>query len=185
VFTAAGFTSPIDSYAACVEAGNPLLDTNPPICRDGSHNFIGTPLPAPTAASPVTTVPFEILVDGDTHSAAPGHSQDFINSQAEWQTYWRMAHAGLPTLPPLIPVDFAASSVLAVSLGNESTNGYGLKITDIHAASTGTTVNLTESTPTITCTVAQTISNRYLIVRTAKLAEPVNFRITFEKRHCP
>jgi hypothetical protein len=184
VIIRAGTTSSIDSYAACIEAGYPVLQTDPPICRDGLHNFTGTPLPIPTASGSSTAVPFELLVDGDTHASIPTHRQDFINSLAQWQAYWREVHAGLATLPPLIPVDFTQSSVVAVSLGQQSTTGFGLKITNITSSEAGTTVDLTESTPTITCSVAQTITNRYVIVRTPKLIGPVSFRITSEKRHC-
>ena len=181
----AGTTAQIGSYADCIEAGNPVIDTNPPICRDGSLNFTGAPTPAPKQLAPDINVPFELLVDGDTRAAAPAHRQDFINSQAQWQTYWRQVHASLATLPPLIPVDFSTSSVAAVSLGERSTTGFGLKITGITESDVGTTVDLTESTPTITCSVSQTTTNRYVIVRTAKLTEPVSFRVTTEKRHCP
>ncbi len=181
----AGTTSPIDSYAACIEAGNPVLETEPPICRDGTHNFTGPPAPTLNLAASNTAVPFELLVDGDTHISVPAHRQDYIDSPAQWQAYWRQVHAGLASLPPIIPVDFAQSSVVAVSLGQQPTNGFGLKITNITTAKAGTTVNLTESTPTISCTVAQTVTNRYVIVRTAKLTEPVSFRITSQKRRCP
>jgi len=185
IFIAAGYTSPIDSYNACVEAGNPILETDPPICRDGVHNFTGTPLPSRTPAPEVSTIPFEILVDGDTHGSSPAHAQVTINNQTDWQHYWQTTHANISPLPPLLPVDFTTSNVVAAGLGSKTTSGYGLKITSITASTAGTVVNLTESTPTITCTVAQVISDRYLIVRTPKLTDPVSFRITSEKRHCP
>lgn len=181
----AGFTSPIDSYAACIEAGNPVLQTNPPICRDGPHNFTGTALPPDPPSAAVTSVPFEILVDGDTRTQIPAHHQDFINTPGEWQAFWLSVHAGLATPPPLIPVDFAQSSVVGVSLGAQLTSGYGLKITNVTNGPTGSVISLTESTPTIMCPVVTRVSNRYVIIRTAKLTGPVSFRITSEKRHCP
>ncbi len=185
VIVRAGTTSPVDSYAACIEAGNPVLQTDPPICRDGARNFTGTPAPSPQISGSSTSVAFELLVDGDTKASVPSHRQDFINSTSQWQAYWREVHSGLATLPPLIPVDFNRSDVVAVSLGEHATTGFGLKITGVSTGSAGTTVDLTESSPTITCSVAQAITNRYVIVRTPKLAAPVSFRITSEKRHCP
>ncbi len=185
VFIAAGYTAPIASYADCKEAGNPILETNPPICRDGSHTFTGTPLSSAPPSSPQVSVPFEILVDGDTHASIPARDQQVIETEAGWKSYWRDVHRGLPTTPPLIPVDFTTSNVVGVSLGRQTTSGFGLKITSISTSSSGTIVNLTESTPTITCTVVQVITNRYLIVRTPKLTSPVSFHITPELRHCP
>lgn len=181
----AGSTAPIDSYDACVEAGNPILETNPPICRDGAHNFTGTPYPQASPAAPLTSVPFDILVDGDTHADTPAHSQQFISTQAHWERFWREVHTSLAATPPLIPVDFTTASVVAVSLGSRPTGGYGLKITNISTSSAGSVVSLTESTPIAACMVTQAATNRYLIVRTAKLAEPVSFRITTEDRRCP
>jgi hypothetical protein len=181
---AAGNTAPIDSYAACIEAGYPVLGTEPPICRAGNQNFTGTPSPPPPTAEPSDSVPFDVLVDGDTHDATPAHSQKLINTQSDWRAYWRSAHAGLPSIPPLIPVDFAKSSVVAVSLGAQPTSGYGLKITSINASETGSVINVTETTPTVTCAVAQMKTNRYLIVSSSKIAEPVTFRITSDKRSC-
>jgi hypothetical protein len=177
-------TSPIDSYAACVEAGYPVLDSEPPVCREGSRNFTGTPQPKPTAAPPISNINFEILVNADTGSAIPEHGQQFIKSPAAWEAYWRGVHGGLPTLPPLLPVDFSQNNVVGVSLGQKPTAGYNLKISSISSTSAGTVVSLTETTPTITCKVAYHFSNRYLIVRTPQLVEPVSFRVTSENRRC-
>ena len=174
----------IDSYAACIEAGYPVLQTDPPICRMGSRSFTATAAPQATAAPAVQSVDFEILVDGDTHGQLPTHRQDIIDSPAQWQDYWREVHSSLATLPPIIPVDFSTSTVVGVSLGAQATGGYGLKITGITTAESGTTISLTETTPTITCNVAQGLSNRYLIVRSPKLTQPVNFRIATDRRHC-
>jgi hypothetical protein len=180
----AGTTSRIDSYTACKDAGFPILDTEPPICRDGLNNFTGTPAASPKSSQAVTSVPFDILVDGDTHGAAPAHSQVLINDQGHWQSYWRAAHANLATLPPLIPVDFANSSVVAVSLGSRPTGGYGLKITSVVTGAKGSTVSVTETSPGPGCITTQAITNRYVIVETSKLTEPASFRINTDQRNC-
>lgn len=179
-----GTARTISSFAECAEAGYPVTESNPPLCRYGNRTFLGPERPETTPSAAISNIDFDILVDGDTHQDIPAHGQAFINTPAEWQAYWRSVHAGLATLPPLIPVDFADTSVVAVSLGAQATSGYGLKITTITADEAGATVNVTETAPTITCTVAQVTTNRYLIVRTAKLTPPVKFRITPDKRHC-
>lgn len=184
VVALAGATEPIDSYAACTQAGYPVLATDPPVCHVGNRTFTGTPVPTPALVASKQSIPFEILVDGDTRSSVPNHHQDVFFTQTDWVAYWHSVHAGLPTVPPLIPVDFATSSVVALSLGAQPTSGYGLKITEISQTEAGTTVDLTESTPTVTCPVLTQITNRYLIVRTPKLLKPVSFRITSQKRHC-
>ena len=178
------FTAPIDSYAACVEAGYPVMLSEPPICNDGSHNFIGTPQPTAAPAAPVENLSFEILVNGDTRSQTPGNEQHYISNAGLWQNYWRKVHSGLSSVPPLLPVDFSKNDVIGVSLGQKTTGGYGLKVTSIATSAKGTIISVTETTPTITCAVSQQLSNRYVIVRTSKLVQPVTFRITPEKRRC-
>lgn len=179
----AGWTHPIDSYQACVEEGLPVLETDPPICRDGKNSFTGTPLPKASPGPIVSSVNFDTLVDGDTHSDYP-HKQLYLANDKDWQSYWRSVHAALPSVPPILPVDFKTSGVVAVTMGQKTTGGYGLKITNITTSSVGSTVDVSESTPAVGCMVTQSITNRYLIVRTDKLTEPVTFRISPSTRQC-
>ncbi len=176
-------TTLIDSYASCAAAGYPVQDSDPPACSDGRHTFVG---PAATVAPPAPMAAnqnFEILVEGDSGGSYP-KAQEVIAGPTGWARYWGRVHAGLASLPPILPVDFTTSGVVALSEGRQLTTGYNLKVTSITTTSAGTTVYVTESIPTITCTVAQTATNRYFIARTPVLPEPVSFRITTEHRHC-
>lgn len=176
-------TDPVDSYARCVEAGNPVMESNPPICRHAGRTYRG-PLVTPTPAPPaVVTREFDLLVSGDSGGTYP-QRQEVIRDQAGWAQYWKLVHAGLPSTPPLIPVDFTTSNVVALSEGRQPTGGYNLKITSITTSSAGTLVSVTEQIPTVTCAVTQAASNRYFIARTPKLTEPVSFRITTDRRRC-
>lgn len=177
------YTEPIDSYDSCAEAGYPISETSPPTCSDGFHTYRGADPAAATPQAAVTSVPFELLVDGDSGGTYPKR-QEVITSQADWQRYWRNVHASLATLPPLLPVDFKTSTVLALSEGRQPTTGYNLKITSVSTTSAGTIVDVSESIPTITCKVAQVTSNRYFIASTATLAQPVSFRFTTTKHQC-
>jgi hypothetical protein len=175
-------TEPIDSYERCAADGNPIAESYPPVCYYHGHAFRGPgtiqPLP-----SPMVSQEFTLLVEGDSHGAYPA-KEDFITTQATWQAYWRTVHAGLASQPPLLPVDFTANDVIAISEGKQMTSGYDLAITSITTGEAGSVVAYTESTPTIGCTVAQVITNRYLIVKTSKLTAPVSFRKTPVKRQC-
>lgn len=180
----ATLTHPIDSFHACAEAGNPVTDGNPPVCRDGKHTIRGPVASAAPSSEAWMSVPFDILVDGNSGGTYP-RQQEVITTQADWQHYWQTVHAALPALPPLIPVDFSATSVVALSEGVETTTGYSYKVTGIETGSTGTRVDVTESIPSISCPVQQTPQNRYFIVRTGHLAPPVSFTTTTQHRHCP
>jgi hypothetical protein len=176
-------TERIDSYNRCAEDGNPVTETNPPICTYGGHGFIGPLIVPKQSTLPTTQVPFEILVDADSHGTYPQH-QEVITTLAAWQRYWRTVHASLPKIPPILPVNFATSNVIALSEGRQSTDGYALKVTNVSTSSAGTTINVTESIPTITCVVAPVVTDRYFIIRTAKLPAPVTFDISSVRHHC-
>jgi hypothetical protein len=180
----AAYTEPIDSYTKCADAGYPIETSDPPVCRAGRHYFTGPRAAAtPDPAAGASAAAFELLVDGDSHGTYP-RQEEVIRDQASWQRYWARIHAATGTVPPLIPINFATSDVIAISQGSQPTAGYSYRVTGITTGPAGTAVNITEVTPTITCHVAQMQSNRYFIVGTTKLPEPVIFRTTRDYRRC-
>jgi hypothetical protein len=166
-----------------MEAGYPFTDTDPPTCTVGKHTFLG-PYAHPTPSqAPVTSQPFQVLVNGDSEGTYP-KSHQVITNNADWQKFWTQVHASLPTEPPILPVNFAQSDIIALSEGRQPSNGYGLEVTSINVSSAGTTVYATESVPTFTCNVTYTSSNRYYIASTAKLTPPINFDIVTTPHEC-
>lgn len=174
----------ITSFARCAQAGYIVSGTNPPTCNDGHQAFLGATVPTPSEQPPGQTLPFELMVEGDSGGNYPKR-QEVITTESDWQRYWSQVHAGLAQIPPLLSVDFRASNVVALSSGRELTNGYGLKVTGVTASAAGTIVDATLTVPTITCAVANTATNRYFIAKTPKLTSPVSFRISTEYHHCP
>jgi len=178
-----GSPAAVASYADCATAGYPITDTDPPSCSDGHSTWTGPANGALPSQAPSTSVPFDILVEGDSAGDYP-HDSLHIQSDAEWQKFWREVHDGLPSMPPILPVNFRTSDVVAVVEGRQTTGGYGLRINSISTSAAGTVVDVQETVPTITCAVTQSPSNRYFLVRTDKLTEPVSFRLTTEHREC-
>jgi hypothetical protein len=176
-------TEPIDSYAECVAAGHPVLESSPPICRAGGHNFRG-PISSPEPSSEaVESQPFKLLVDGSSPGQYP-RRQEVIRTQAQWEQYWRLVHTGAAT-PPLLPVDFATQHVVALSLGRQVTGGYDIKVAGITTSRSGTVIDVTEIATAPGCPVhSAPQTNPYFIVQTAHLPEPVSFRITAGQRTC-
>jgi hypothetical protein len=177
-------TEPIDSFTQCAEDGNPITESEPPVCQTGNRYFIGplhaTPVPE-TLGESVSAQGFDILVEGDSGGDYP-RRQEVIRDDATWQQYWTHVHTS--PYPPLIPVNFGTSSVIAISEGRQETTGYNYRVNGVATGSRGTIVDITESIPTVTCNVTSKTTNRYFIVRTPKLTDPVSFRTTTEYRHC-
>ncbi len=176
-------TSPIDSFIRCAAAGNPVSETNPPTCSEGGRYYVGPDAAPEVSSEPMVSLPFQILVDGDSGGHFPRSSQ-LINDESSWEEFWSWIHNSKSAVPPLIPVDFAKNSVIAISEGREQTNGYEYKITNVSVSKTRTVVDIRESIPTITCKVANIRTNRYYIVRTDKVQEPISYRISSERRKC-
>jgi hypothetical protein len=176
-------TSGVDSFVACQVAGYPVTDTNPQTCSDGRHAYVG-PFASMSPVAARQSVPFELLVDGDSGAAYP-RGQEVVRTTGEWQAYWRRVHAQQPELPPLIPVDFTRSSVIALSEGQQLTGGYSVRVTGITAGDKGTTVDVTETVPGPKCSVTQSVTDRYFIVRAdGAIPDPVSFRATKVTRSC-
>jgi hypothetical protein len=135
-------TTPIDSYATCATAGYPVSETSPPTCSDGHHTYRGGDTAKSTPADALESVPFEILVDGDSGGKYP-QTHEIITSGTGWERYWAKIHSGLTTLPPILPVDFSQSDVIALSEGQQPTTGYNLKITSITTSNSGSDIYVT------------------------------------------
>jgi hypothetical protein len=176
-------TEQIDSFKDCAEAGYPITDSNPPACDYHSHFLLGPSTAATPSSVAATSVQFWILVDGDTGGTYPNR-QRVITDQGNWQSYWSSVHAGLPSRPPILPVNFMTNQVVALSEGPQPTTGYNLDVTSIMTSAVGTTVYVSEQVPTVTCQVSNVRSDRYFIVETAKLVAPVSFVLTSTKHQC-
>jgi hypothetical protein len=177
-------TTQLDSYQECANAGYPITDTNPPACDSGSQFFLGPATSTSPSLPDASTQAFQVLVDGDSGGQYPKGEQ-VITNQTDWQHYWNTVHAALPAVPPILPVNFTTSNVIALSSGPETTAGYTLEIAGVTASAAGSVVSVVESVPTITCAVANTPSNRYFIATTPKLPSPVVFQVTTTPRECP
>lgn len=175
-------TEPVDSFASCAQAGYPVTESNPPVCRHGKYYVTGPVQSAGTSANIVHSEPFDLLVSAETGTDTP-RQQVIIRTQADWSSWWGKVHAGLTT-PPLISVDFATHNVVMIIGGPKETTGYGYKVTSVSLGARATIVDTVETIPTLSCPVTSQRTNRYYIVRTAKLTDPVVFRNTEDRRKC-
>ena len=175
-------TSPLDSFAACAEAGYPVSDGEVVTCVAGNATFRGSPEKRAEAAEAVATETFTLLASADSGTATP-REQIVIRSQDQWAAWWVTIHSGL-VQPPIIPVNFATSNVVLIVGGPKQTTGYNYKVTGITRGIRTTVIDTSESIPTIGCPVQPQRSNRYYIVRTLPLPDPVVFRNSSQSRYC-
>jgi hypothetical protein len=178
-----GRLTPITSFNDCAQAGYLVTDTNPPACRAPGRTFVGPRQPESTPGPAQTLQTFQLDVQGDSHGDYPA-KQQIIRDQVTWQRFWREVHAAETPVPPIIGVDFTTYDIIALTEGPKPTGGYNLKVVSVLVGPAGSTVNVKEQVPTVTCVVTHAVTNRYYIARTAKLPEPVSFRSSTEYRRC-
>lgn len=173
----------IDSFAACVKAGFPVSDTNPPTCDDGHQTYTG-PLGSPgPSAQPLETLDYSILVEGDSKGAYPAKNQ-LITTQAQWQSFWREVHTGLPSTPPLIPVDFGKYSVIALTMGPEPTQSYSIRMLSIGRSAQATVVDVELREPAQDCKLPALKTDPYFLAQVPKLDQPPRFETSTATRSC-
>lgn len=179
-----GRSEHISDYATCAAAGYPITDTEPPVCRGpGNQNYTGPHQNMAPDGPAYTSRNFQILVDGDL---ATGYQrgQQVITTQADWQAFWSKLHEGTNTSPPVIPVDFEVHDVVAFVQGRQSTDGYSLRVTAVLTSDSGSSLSFVEQSPGPLCPVVAKSSNRYLLIQTPKLPEPVSFKISDVAHDC-
>lgn len=179
-----GHSDTVTDYASCTAAGYAVTDTEPPVCRGpGNQNYTGSVQNMAASGPAYTTNAFQILVDGDLATNFD-RGQFLLTNSNDWQSFWQRVHAGTNTQPPLIPVDFGDHDVVAFVQGNQATDGYSLRSTAVLTSQTGSSISFVEQTPGPMCPVISRPSNRYLIIQTPKLIEPVSFKISTVTHDC-
>ncbi len=103
---------------------------------------------------------------------APFPDRQFLVVQhaAAWEALWS------PRQAP--EVDFAANSVLGVTLGQEPTAGYEVAVTDLRATGTEVIAYVDTLAPEPNTPVAQVMTYPYHFVVVPKITQPVTFAVT-------
>ncbi len=175
----------ITNFDQCASAGYPIQDSYPAVCRtpDG-RSFVQsvTAPPAPPSGAAPTTVSYDILVSNA--SVLTGARQTVVRNQADWQTVWNQVHAKINPMPNLIPVDFNKEMVVVLVLDQKPTAGYYVSVSSVTETADKISVNAKVTSPGKGCTVAQTITEPYTIIKFAKSNKPVAFALAPESKDC-
>lgn len=168
----------VTNFDQCSAAGFPIQESQPEVCSAYGHSYVGPDDGSAVAAAAggvVQTLPFEVMVEGDSRGNYP-KGQEVIRTQSAWQSYWAAVHEAVSPLPPLLPVDFTKYDVIALSAGVVATNGYSLQIGGVNIKDGAAQIVAHETLPGISCVVKPVKTNPYYIVRVAKLPAKVTFQ---------
>lgn len=117
-----------------------------------------------------------------------GHKQPayyVIRNEDEWAEVWNQHQSiSSPQLPPP-KVNFSESTIIAVFMGEFSTGGYGIEITEILDTNRSVVVEVEKTHPGKGCVVTMALSQPYHVVRTEKIDKEVTFDTVERTLECP
>lgn len=123
------------------------------------------------AASGVT-IPFKTLMKGQ-YSGVRDPLQIVIQTQDEWEKFWKR-HSSTEANPPPRPyVDFSTEMVVGVFLGEKSTGGYSVEITKAERSNSNLYIYYREKSPPRDAIVTQALTQPYYLARLAKYDNPL------------
>lgn len=107
-----------------------------------------------------------------------------IRSHAEWEAFWREAHANRTSPEPVLEVDFDRSMVLAATMGQRSTGGHSIDIERVDAIDGATLVEVVETSPGEECFVTQALTAPAVAVEVDRRSGDVTWTAREETSPC-
>lgn len=130
-----------------------------------------------------TPVPFETVHEwSGRDSNLRARAAFLVTKGSAWEALWNRMHEGERSVPPLPEVDFASEMIIAVFQGGGT--GSDISITQLVETDQELVVMVRESFPGPYCIVAQVISYRFHIIRTARNCKIPVFRLTHVVYEC-
>ena len=131
---------------------------------------ITVPPGVPSDAQPVVVRPvFSIANSGIADSR-----QVVIRDGGAWQTFWQAADNSMPT-PPAPDVNFGQDMVIAASLGQRPTGGYGIVIDGVYEAQGQLYVVVRDMAPAPGSIVTESVTAPVVAVATSRSDATVVF----------
>ncbi|WNJ15980.1 protease complex subunit PrcB family protein [Pontibacter sp. G13] len=144
----------------------------------------GTKITQTEASSSGDTIPFEVLEKG-SYSAIEQAGQYLIESEADWETWWKKIQANREPLPELPKIDFEQKTLVACFMGMRTNGGYSIEISDIRKDGNALNVQVIEREAGANCFVTEAITHPFVIVTIDKVSgAKASFNSTKEVTDC-
>lgn len=103
--------------------------------------------------------------------------QIVVTNQTQWAEIWQKHNVRNEPKTPPPEIDFSKQSILFISLGQKRTGGYGVEINDIQKKEGKTEILIQTTSPKPGGFQLQALSAPFVIVATAKIEGPVEFKV--------
>lgn len=120
----------------------------------------------------------------DQGSAIEDSRRLVLRSDAEWESFWREAHANRTSPEPAPEIDFDRSMVLAATMGQRSTGGHSIDVESVLAIDGVTRVGVVETSPGEGCLVTQALTAPAVAVAVDRRAGDVTWTTRQETAEC-
>jgi hypothetical protein len=111
------------------------------------------------------------------YSGVTERTRRVIRSEEEWAALWDSIYARRTPTPPRPAVDFTESVVVVASLGERSSGGYAIDVTDVYRTSSELHVIVREASPDRSCVTSAAITQPVVAV-----SVPSSEAVTFVER---
>jgi hypothetical protein len=108
-----------------------------------------------------------------------------VRDQAGWEALWNTVYANVTPRPPLPPVDFTQSLIVARAMGPRPTGGFDVVVSGLIRQGGEFVVQVRETVPGPGCGVTLALTSPVDIARIARSDDPIKFAVATTTRSCP
>ena len=117
-------------------------------------------------------------ISKDSYNLLTTKSENVITTQEEWMNFWESVS---PNDGPVPQIDFDKKMVIAVLMGQKSTGGYSIEITNVIEQENDVIVKIKEISPGPNCGADAVLTSPYHIIEVSKSVMPVVNFITAQE----
>lgn len=151
-------------------------DSTDPRDSDGPQDAV------PEAAVQMEAQPIDEATT--TQSLIEDRRRLLIDDEAEWADFWAEFNGAVQPMPPLPEVDFSTHVIVAATMGQQSSGGYSIEVTDVYAEDGTIYPIVLEVSPGPSCVVPTVISAPAVAVRVERAGTEASFVEQTEVSSC-
>ncbi|HEX7090550.1 MAG TPA: protease complex subunit PrcB family protein [Longimicrobiales bacterium] len=102
-------------------------------------------------------------------------AREVIRTQQAWAAFWEQLHADQHPRPPLPPVDFDESIVIAVAMGEQPSGGYAIDVEGVYRTESRLHVVVRETSPGRSCVTPAVVLTPVVAILTQRTEDEVTF----------
>jgi hypothetical protein len=112
------------------------------------------------------------------HSGFIDPTEVVIRRQEDWTDIWTTVYGNVSPMPNPPVVDFDAETIMLVGMGQRSSGGYSVEITEVRAAGDTATVSYRRESPGPGCVSISVLTSPVMAVKVERVGSVIVFQPT-------